>query len=57
MCDKQLANDGYAELGKTHKNEILDRVSSMASQPLRVLAFAYMQMDIDTWRNNFERHN
>lgn len=53
MCDRQLANDGQADLGEDEKNQILDKVTSMAAQPLRVMTLAYVEMDEGTWASNY----
>lgn len=54
LCDRQLARDGLAELGSEDRATILEAVSRMAAQPLRVMAFAYTSMDLDTWVEQYE---
>ena len=51
MCDRQLANDGQADLGDDEKYQILEKVTAMAAKPLRVMTLAYVEMDEGSWAN------
>lgn len=54
----QLSQDNRQEInnneGPNLRQEINGEVSSMAAKPLRVIAFAYQEMDIDNWKFQFE---
>jgi magnesium-transporting ATPase (P-type) len=55
MCNSKLYNGENAQLNKNEHNEILGIVKTLAQQPLRVITFAFLQMDMASWKNNFER--
>jgi len=47
LCDRQL--DKQQQVAHLQKKQALDQVKEMASQPLRVLSFAYTQLSLDQW--------
>lgn len=51
MCDRQMDREGFSEVDK---DSIQSEVSKMAGSPLRVIAFAYAQMDLDQWEQGYE---
>jgi len=41
-------------LSAEERSEALETVAVMAARPLRVLGFAYAEMDVDTWNSQYE---
>ena len=54
LCATMVAGERAAELGQDEKDEIELKVRQMASQMLRVIAFATYEMESDEWINRFE---
>lgn len=54
LCQSMVAGERGAELGPDEKDEIDQKIRQMASQMLRVIAFATFEMDSDEWINRFE---
>lgn len=54
MCQTIQNSTGLAQLSPDLAQEIRSEVDSMASKPLRVISFAYFEMDIDQWDAQFE---
>lgn len=48
------ADDSIAPLGDEEKQTLTEVVSRMASQPLRTMAFAYVEMDLQAWTSEYE---
>lgn len=53
MCQYIQGATGIQQLNPDLTVEIRKEVSSMASKPLRVIAFAYHVMDLEEWNNGF----
>lgn len=54
MCQSMVAGERDAELGPDEKDEINEKIRQMASQMLRIIAFATFEMESDEWINRFE---
>mgnify|MGYP002630932724 CR=1 FL=1 len=48
------AGGAVSVLGAEDRNEQTTTVAAMAARPLRVLGFAYAEMDVDTWNSQYE---
>ena len=48
------AGGAVSVLGPEDRNEQTTAVAAMAARPLRVLGFAYAEMDVDTWNSQYE---
>lgn len=48
------AGGAVSVLSAEERSEALETVAVMAARPLRVLGFAYAEMDVDTWNSQYE---
>lgn len=48
------ATGAVSVLGAEDRNEQTTTVNAMAARPLRVLGFAYAEMDVDAWNSQYE---
>lgn len=55
MCSSIQSANGIVQLSPDLAEEIRREVDSMASKPLRVISFAYFEMDEDQWNVQFEQ--
>lgn len=55
MCSSIQSSNGIVQLSPDLAEEIRREVDSMASKPLRVISFAYFEMDEDQWNVQFEQ--
>jgi len=49
-----VAGERDAELGPDEKEEIDQKIRQLATQMLRIIAFATIEMESDEWINRFE---
>ncbi len=49
QCHQTLSSTGLNQLTDPERKNITDKVNTMAGQPLRVMAFAYVEMDAQEW--------
>ena len=54
MCKCIQTNKGISNLSKLENSQILQEISKIASQPQRILAFAYSEINKDTWYQQIE---
>lgn len=54
MCTSIQNSTGIVQLSPDLAEEIRREVDAMASKPLRVISFAYFEMDMDQWNAQFE---
>ena len=54
MCSSIQSANGIVQLSPDLAEEIRKEVDSMASKPLRVISFAYFEMEEDQWNVQFE---
>jgi len=54
MCSSIQSSNGIVQLSPDLAEEIRKEVDSMASKPLRVISFAYFEMEEDQWNVQFE---
>jgi len=54
LCHSVASGRGSGQFGNEEKNRMLEVVASMASNPLRVIAFAFTEMDLDDWMRSIE---
>lgn len=50
LCQTVASNRGSGMFGAEEKTRMNDVVSGMASSPLRCIAFAFTEMDLDEWK-------
>lgn len=55
MCSFIQSSNGMVQLSPDLAEEIRKEVDSMASKPLRVISFAYFEMEEDQWNAQFEQ--
>lgn len=55
MCNSIQSSNGVVQLSPDLAEEIRREVDSMASKPMRVISFAYFEMDEDQWNVQFEQ--
>jgi len=53
LCRSTLTHDGPIELGEDEREENRKFVEEMASEPLRVISFAYAEMSLSDWEDNY----
>ena len=56
MCSSLQSSNGIVQLSPDLAEEIRKWVDGMASQPLRVIAFAYFEMEEEQWNVQFEEN-
>jgi len=54
MCSSRLQGGEQVQLNRSEHSQIMGVVNTLAQQPLRVLSFGYLQLDVQTWRSNYE---
>lgn len=54
MCSSIQSANGIVQLSPDLAEEIRKEVDAMASKPLRVISFAYFEMEEDQWNVQFE---